>query len=475
MEIPSRSSTALSKLRSVRATITSSVRETVSGLPRQFWWLWTSTLVNRLGGFVVTFLALYLTVQRGYSASYAGLVAALYGLGGAGGAVLGGVLADRVGRRGTLLGAQLGAAVMTAALGFASDPPAIAGAAALLGLTSNASRPALSAMIADLVRPEDRVRAFSLNYWAINIGFGVSAAAAGFIAEAGYLWLFLGDAATTLLCALVVYAKARETLPRRAAAAEGGGAGAGATTGTGGGAAGRGKGAGAASGITLAHVARDRRFMAVVGLTFLVGAVMQQGSSTLAVDMGADGFSARQYGLVIAVNGLVIVLLQIPLTHLVRRRGSGGLLAAGSLLMAWGFGLTAFAGSVAVYSVTVVVWTLGEIVHAPASMSVVADLAPSTARGRYQGMYSLAWSGAAFAGPLAGGVTLDHLGRAAVWWGCATVGTAAGAGYYALLRARPQATEVTTEVTAAVGTAVGTAPSGGPEAVPGTREEPVGG
>jgi hypothetical protein len=30
-------------------------RETVSGLPRQFWWLWTSTLVNRLGGFVVTF------------------------------------------------------------------------------------------------------------------------------------------------------------------------------------------------------------------------------------------------------------------------------------------------------------------------------------------------------------------------------------------------------------------------------------
>ncbi|MGW1047232.1 hypothetical protein [Streptomyces sp. NPDC002547] len=36
------------------------VRETVSGLPRTFWWLWTSTLVNRFGGFVVTFLALYL-------------------------------------------------------------------------------------------------------------------------------------------------------------------------------------------------------------------------------------------------------------------------------------------------------------------------------------------------------------------------------------------------------------------------------
>ena len=409
----------------VRGTMRGAVRDTVAGLPRQFWWLWTSTLVNRLGGFVVTFLALYLTVQRGYSASYAGLVAALYGLGGAGGAVLGGVLADRIGRRGTLLAAQFAAAAMTVALGVATGPAAIAGAAALLGLASNASRPAMSAMIADLVPPEDRVRAFSLSYWAINIGFGVSAAAAGFIAEAGYLWLFLGDAATTLLCALVVFAKAGETLPSRMEQKE-------QKEGT---EAGTPKG----TGITLADVARDRRFMTVVGLTFLVGAVMQQGSSTLAIDMGADGFSARQYGLVIAINGLVIVLLQIPLTHLVRGRGSGSRLAAGSLLLAWGFGLTAFAGSVAVYAVTVVVWTLGEIVHAPASMAVVADLAPATARGRYQGMYVLAWSGAAFAGPLAGGVTLDHLGRAAVWWGCAAVGTAAGAGYYLLLRPRRQA------------------------------------
>src|SRR6476469_204139 len=102
----------------VLARVSRIASETTGGLPRQFWWLWTSTLVNRLGGFVVTFLALYLTVDPGYSASYAGLVAALYGLGGAGGAVLGGVLADRVGRRSTLLVAQIGAAASTALLGL---------------------------------------------------------------------------------------------------------------------------------------------------------------------------------------------------------------------------------------------------------------------------------------------------------------------------------------------------------------------
>jgi hypothetical protein len=63
------------------------LRETVSGLPTGFWWLWVSTLVNRVGGFVVIFLALYLTGPRGYSASYAGLVASLFGLGEPGHAV----------------------------------------------------------------------------------------------------------------------------------------------------------------------------------------------------------------------------------------------------------------------------------------------------------------------------------------------------------------------------------------------------
>ncbi|WP_329134927.1 MFS transporter [Streptomyces sp. NBC_01476] len=392
------------------------LRETVSGFPRQFWWLWTSTLVNRLGGFVVTFLALYLTVQRGYSPSYAGLVAALYGLGGAGGAVLGGVLADRAGRRRTLLAAQVGTALGTAVLGLVTDPLGIAAVATLLGLTANASRPALQAMIADLVPAKDRVRAFSLNYWAINIGFGVSAAAAGFIAAEGYLWLFLGDAFTTLLCALVVFAKVKETLaapaPRDDAQEK------------------------TPAAITLLDVVRDRRFMGVVALTFLLGSVAQQGNSTLAIDMGAHGLSARQFGLVAALNGLVIVVLQIPLTRALSHHAGSVRLAAGSCLLAWGFGLTAFAGSVGFYAFTVVVWTLGEIVHAPASMSVVADLAPATARGRYQGMYTLSWSAAAFAGPLAGGFTLDRLGGDAVWIGCAAVGTAAGAGYYLLLRPR---------------------------------------
>lgn len=75
------------------------------------------------------------------------------------------------------------------------DPVSIAAVAFLVGMASNASRPAVQAMMADIVRPEDRVRAFSLNYWAINLGFAVSSMAAGFIAEFSYLAGFLIEAA----------------------------------------------------------------------------------------------------------------------------------------------------------------------------------------------------------------------------------------------------------------------------------------
>ncbi|GAA2745017.1 MFS transporter [Kitasatospora cinereorecta] len=390
--------------------------ETVGGLPRAFWWLWASTLVNRLGGFVVTFLSLYLTAERGYSPAYAGLVAALFGLGAAISAVGAGVLTDRLGRRPTLLAAQLATAVCTAVLGFTDGPVAIAVVAFLTGLANNASRPAISAIIADLVPAADRVRAFSLNYWAINLGFGVSAAAAGLIATHGYLTLFLLDALSTVLCAVLVFVKIPETRPERTAAT------------------------GSEPRVGLGTVFRDGPFMAVVGVNLLLALVFQQGSTTLAVDMGRHGISTTMFGLVASLNGLMIVLLQIPLTRLTEGRNRSALLVASALLIGWGFGLTAVAGSsAALYAVTVAVWTVGEIINAPTMMGLVAELSPAQARGRYQGVYSLSWSLASFFGPAAGGLLLQYAGSAVTWGACAVAGTVAAAVFPLIGRRRAAA------------------------------------
>lgn len=396
------------------AVLRRAARETLSGLPREFWWLWTSTLVNRLGAFVATFMALYLTLDRGYSASYAGLVASLHGLGGVVSSLGGGVMADRLGRRPTMLLAQTSTAASVALLGFMEHPVAIAGVAFLVGMASNASRPAVQAMMADIVRPEDRVRAFSLNYWAINLGFAVSSTAAGFIAEVSYRAGFLLEAGMTFVCAIVVFLKLPESRPEQTD-----------------------KGVGDSDKVGLGTVLRDGRFMSVVGLSFLVALVFQQGAVGLPVAMGAAGFTPADYGMAIAVNGVLIVALQIPVTRFIEHRDPRRLLVISSVLAGYGFGLTAFAGSVGVFALTVCVWTLAEIVNAPTQTGLVVRLSPTHGRGRYQGMYTLSWAVASLVAPLMSGLVIDRLGAQWLWGMCAVVGTAAGLGYGLLMRRLP--------------------------------------
>ncbi|USA01814.1 MFS transporter [Streptomyces lydicamycinicus] len=429
--------------------------ESVSGLPRQFWWLWTSTLINRLGAFVATFLALYLTVERGYSASYAGLVAALYGLGGVISSVGAGVMTDRLGRRPTMLIAQLSTAASVMLLGFMTDPVAIAVVAGLVGMATNASRPAVQAMMADIVAPEDRVRAFSLNYWAINLGFAISSTAAGLIAQHGYLALFLGEATLVLACALVVFWKLPESRPAPGGPDD-------EATGP------------APAPVSMGTVLRDGRFMIVVGLNLLLALLFQQAYVSMPVSMGQDGFSSAEFGMVIAVNGVLVVLLQIPVTRFIEHRSPALLLIGSALLAGYGFGLTALAGSVAMYAVAVTVWTLGEIINSPTQMGLVVRLSPLHGRGRYQGIYSLSWSVASLAAPLLGGVVIDRYGADVLWAGCAAVGTVAAVGYGLLLRSLP---EEGTGAVAAGQPAVGTQESSEPVQPSGrTREAgaPVG-
>ncbi|MGW1148245.1 MDR family MFS transporter [Streptomyces sp. NPDC002454] len=399
------------------------LRETVSGLPPAFWWLWTSTLVNRLGGFVATFMALYLTLERGYSASFAGLVAALYGLGGVVSALGAGVMADRLGRRPTLLIAQTSTALSVAVLGLVQHPAAIAAVAFLVGAATNASRPAVQAMLADIVPPEDRVRAFSLNYWAINLGYAISAAAAGFIAEYSYLAGFLGEAVMTLACAVVVFVKLPESRPVRSEQERS-----------------------AEPDVGLGTVLRDTRFMGVVGLSFLVSLVFMQSSVGLPIAMGDVGLSPAEFGLAMSVNGVLIVVLQIPVTRFIQHRDPRSLLIASSLVLGIGFGLTAFADSVLVLMLTIAVWTLGEIVNAPTQTSLVVRLSPVHGRGRYQGMYTMSWAVASLGAPLVAGFVIDRLGAVWLWVSCAALGAAAALGYWALMRGLPPVEGTTKEV-----------------------------
>ncbi|WP_327708376.1 MFS transporter [Streptomyces sp. NBC_00464] len=389
------------------------VKDSFSGLPGDFWWLWTATLINSLGGFVGIFLALYLTNGLGYSPSFTGFVVSLYGGGAVISSILGGFLADRIGRTRTILAAQLTTGISTLLLGFADSATEISTMAFVVGVSGAASRPAIGATIADLVEGPERQKAFSLNYWAGNLGFGASAAIVGMVAEHGYRPLFMAEAAATLVCAILVYVQVPETSGKRS----------------------REKTRDSRFLAGYASVCRDWSFLGIVAMTFLMALLFQQAATSLPISMTLDGFSSADYGTVISLNGFMIVLLQVPLSRVVKSVSPRRALAVSALLC--GFGLTVITGasSLPFYFSAVAIWTLGEIIFAPVIMNVVSQMSPSAARGRYQGMYQLAFSGAALVAPISSGNVIDQFGTRTIWILCGVIGTVAAIGYLTLGRA----------------------------------------
>ncbi|WP_410814463.1 MDR family MFS transporter [Micromonospora sp. 067-2] len=381
-------------------TMRSWFRDTTGGLPTTFWYLWSGTLINRLGSFVLVFLAIYLTQERGFSASQAGLVIGLWGVGGAFGTTVGGTLADRWGRRPTLLTAHVGAAIMMLGLGLARDLWAVALGALLLGMFAEAARPAFGAMMIDVVPAKDRLRAFSLNYWAINLGFACAAILAGFAAQANYLLLFVVDAATMLVTALIIFTKVAETRQ------------AGRTVNP----------ASTAPVGALRTILSDRVYLGFVALNLLAALVFLQHISMLPIAMGDDGLSPATYGSVIALNGILIVVGQLFVPRLIRGRNRSHVLALAAVVMGVGFGLTAFAGTPWFYGLTVLIWTVGEMLNSPSNSTLIAELSPAELRGRYQGVFSLSWQIAGAGAPILGGLVREHAGNDALWFGCAAIG-----------------------------------------------------
>src|SRR5580704_8963087 len=129
-------------------------------LPRAAWILFFGTFLNKFGAFVVPFLTLYLTKQ-GYTITDAGIAVGAYGVGGLFASLLGGHLADKLGRRETIALSMFSGAATMMLLSQAHSFALIVGLTALAGLASEFYRPASSALLTDLVPPNQRVTAFA--------------------------------------------------------------------------------------------------------------------------------------------------------------------------------------------------------------------------------------------------------------------------------------------------------------------------
>ncbi|MEV7568129.1 MFS transporter [Streptomyces tanashiensis] len=381
----------------------SSTRTTPSAfrdLPSVVWTIFAGTIVNRLGYLVTPFLVFFLA-SRGVTGGDTSYVLGALGAGNLIGPAVGGVLADRIGRRPTMLIGLIGAAAAQGALFLAPGVWTMAAAALLISAAGSTVSPAAFALLADAVDSERRRRAYALFGWGVNIGTAVAGVLGGYLAAQGYWLLFAVDAGSMLLYALVVTVRLKE--PKRETSQQ------------------------RKDGIGYGVVFRDRLALLLLPLFGVQLFVYSLTEVALPLAVRDSGLSPAVYGAMAAVNAVMVVALQPFATAWLARVPQLVVQSAGSALIAVGVALTGLADSVAGYTVSVVVWSLGEVVVAGIAAGVFANLAPEHARGRYQGAFSWTWGVARFAALTLGVTVYTTVTPAALWWTALVAGTATAA------------------------------------------------
>ncbi len=363
--------------------------------PFAFWVLWGSILLDGLGKFVVTFLGLYLVKDRHFSIEQTTLIISAFGLASIPSALLGGILSDKLGHRNTVILGFFGAALAITLLGMVHQFEHIVIAAACMGLLHRLNKPAITALVAEIIPAENRKRAYHLNYWANNLGAVVAMPVAGILASMNYSLLFVGDALTAFGAGVLLWLFFQNQFPASPVI--------GTKTPT------------ASQPVTTQS---DHLLWIIAFGVFLFSCIYAQIDLGLPLDMQHKGISEASFGIILALNPLVIVLFQVPFAQLVNRFAHSGLLASGALLLGLGFALHNWANTPLAYAIPVIIWTVGEMLFFPNALALVTEIAPTSRRARYQGVFYTAWASLRFIGASAGGMLLNQWGSSVLWGAC---------------------------------------------------------
>jgi MFS family permease len=146
------------------------------------------------------------------------------------------------------------------------------------------------------------------------------------------------------------------------------------------------------------------------------------------------GISEDIYKWIPATNAIMVVMLQTLTTHVTKRYQALAVLSVGSVFYAVAVGSVAFAQAFLGFWIAMVIMTIGELILAPTSSTYVANLAPIDKRGRYMSLYGLTWPIGSGIGPLFGGVLSDTLGPRATWFGGLVAGLLSALLFFLLSR-----------------------------------------
>ncbi len=390
------------------------LRSTYREYPRNFWVLVGASFIDTLGRTaMIPFFALYVTQKFDVGMTEAGILFAIFSLAGFFGNLIGGALADRFGRKAIIIFGLVVSALSSLAMGLATQLETFYVLAALVGLLSDVAGPAHGAMVADMLPEEKRAEGFGILRVGANLAWIFGPTIGGLLAAQSYQYIFIADAISSIITAIIVFRLIPETRPqaKELAAHE-----------------------------SMAQTFRgygtalvDRLFVAFLVVSVLMNLVYLQMYSTLSVFLRDEyGVSPREYGMLMSMNALTVVFFQFWLTRRLRPYRPMALMAVGAALYMVGFSLYGFVTTLMLFAVAMLIITFGEMIVIPTAQALVSRLAPEDMRGRYMAVFSLSWGISSMFGPWGAGIILDNYNPLWVWYLCGILSAIAVAGFLVL-------------------------------------------
>jgi len=358
---------------------------------------------------VLPFLTLYLTVDRRFPASTAGVALTIYGIAAIIIAPISGRLTDRLGGLRIIKFSLFLSGFILLVFPFANSLISILFMTGLWALVNEAFRPPSMSIIGDLAGPAQRKAAFALSRLAINLGMSIGPVIGGFLAMRSFKLLFYADGSTALLSGLLLVLVPWRSGESQRYSIETSQAGSPSND--------------SVAAVPYSSVLKDRRFLYFLVAMIPVELVFFQSLAAMPLFLVRDlHLTEAGFGMLLAINTVLIILIEVPLNAAMGDWPHRHSLALGALLVGLGFGGLVFGGGVYWVAATVVVWTFGEMILLPASAAYVSDISPPARSGGYMGLYTMGFSIAFAIGPLLGVQAMERFGSSSVWIGALICG-----------------------------------------------------
>jgi MFS family permease len=387
----------------------------LSGLPFQIYVMLIVSLLFSLGrNIAFPYLAMFLTgsSKNGgleFEPSFVGFMIMVGGFSYILALLVTGSLCDRFGRRKMMLVSLIPQAILTAGYAYAQTYVQFMLIYVATGIVGAFYDPAYSAMIADLIEPAKREEVYGLSYMISNVGTIVGPLIGGMVASVnGYPVLFVCAAFFAAVSVGIFAPLIKETSPREVYKT---------------------------SLSQFAGIFKDKVFILFCFVGAMTNLVYTQLYGLLSVFTEYVGFKPYIFGILLSVNGAMVVALQIPIRKGTMKLGATKTFIVAQLFYAAGFTYFMVASSFMEFLAGIVVLTLGEIMFVPAISGFTANLAPADMRGRYMATLGLFFSIGGSAGSQIAFSIFGILSDKRLIWGIlGTVGFATLLGYGLLLK-----------------------------------------